>query len=378
MKLAFRIAFKFLTSSKGQSTLIICGIAIGITVQLFIGLLIQGLQSDLVDKTIGSTSHITLSQSEETFIYDEDIEKTLFENSEVIKVSPVLSSNGLLSYNNEDGVIIVNGLEFDENSNIINLEEKLVEGKLPLNDNEIVVSIYFDKIKVGDNVDIVKLDGKTSFKVVGIFDYGNTNINEKFVYTNLETLQLNFNLNNRVSYIETQIDSVFESEEIAKQIGTQISTNYNIVTWQQINSDLLSALSSQSLSSYIIQVCVIISVALAISSVLIISVVQKSKQIGILKAMGLTNRGISQVFLFQGLMLGIFGSILGLLLGSGLLLSFVKFAVDESGDPVINITFNIGFMAISFAVGVLSALFASLIPARKSKKLSAMEVISNG
>ncbi len=377
MRLSYRIALRFLLSAKGQTTLIIFGIAIGICVQLFIGLLIQGLQNDLINTTVGSTSHITIRQ-EELFDYESDVEAILNDNSQIIKVAPVLQINALLTTNDDNTVIVVNGTNYGENQDIGNLKDKLVAGELPLNDNEIIVSSFYDNIKIGDEIEILTVNSNATFTVVGVFDFGNATINEKFVYTNLETLQREFKLTNKISYIETQVSEVFESENIAKDLSQELSNQYRVVSWQEENADLLQALSSQSLSSYIIQVCVVIAVALAIASVLIISVVQKSKQIGILKAMGLTNSGISQVFLSQGLILGVLGSLLGIGLGIGLLVMFTKFAVDENGESVINIYYNIKFIMLSFAIGTVSALIASIIPARKSKKLSAMEVISNG
>ncbi len=377
MRLTSRIAMRFLLSSKGQTTLIIFGIAIGISVQVFIGLLIQGLQNDLINTTVGSTSHITVKQ-EEYFDTNPSIIATLEANENITKVSKVLQINGLLKTKDDSTVIIVNGSEYGENQDIGNLNKKLVAGRLPLNNNEVIVSNFYENINIDDEIEIITVNSMSKLKVVGVFDFGNTTINEKFVYTNIETLQKDFKLENKISYVETQILDVFKSETVANTISNEISNQYNVVSWQQENGDLLQALSSQSLSSYIIQVCVVIAVALAIASVLIVSVVQKSKQIGILKAMGLTNSGISQVFLFQGLILGIAGSLIGVVLGISLLEMFTTFAIDDSGAPVININYNIQFIFLSFCIGTLSALISSLIPARKSKKLSAMEVISNG
>ena len=127
-----------------------------------------------------------------------------------------------------------------------------------------------------------------------------------------------------------------------------------------------------------IQIFVLFSVVLGIASVLAISVLQKSKQLGILKAMGIRNRDASLVFLIEGFLLGIAGAVLGVALGLGLAFSFTKFALNPDGTPVIALFIDPGFITLSGIIAVLSATLASLIPARRSARLDPMEVIRNG
>ncbi|MHB1151914.1 MAG: ABC transporter permease [Eubacteriales bacterium] len=127
-----------------------------------------------------------------------------------------------------------------------------------------------------------------------------------------------------------------------------------------------------------IQIFVLISVILGIASVLTISVLQKSRQIGILKAMGIKNRTASSIFLFQDFVLGILGAILGVTFGLGLAVAFTKFALNADGTPVINLFIDPGFITISGLIAVASATVASFVPAIRSSKLDPMEVIKNG
>ena len=120
-----------------------------------------------------------------------------------------------------------------------------------------------------------------------------------------------------------------------------------------------------------------VSVVLGIASVLAITVMQKSKQIGILKAMGIKNSNSSLIFLFEGLVLGIFGAIAGVGLGLGLAKAFTTFALNPDGTPVVALYIDIKFIALSGAIAVISCLFASLIPARKSSALNPIDIIRN-
>jgi lipoprotein-releasing system permease protein len=127
-----------------------------------------------------------------------------------------------------------------------------------------------------------------------------------------------------------------------------------------------------------IQVFVLIAVALAIASVLAITVLQKSKQVGILKAMGIKDKTASLIFLFEGLLLGVMGAILGVALGLLLGVMFTKFAVNPDGTPVVELYIDYGFIGLSAIIAVASAAIAALIPARRSSKLNPIEVIRNG
>jgi lipoprotein-releasing system permease protein len=147
--------------------------------------------------------------------------------------------------------------------------------------------------------------------------------------------------------------------------------------WIDNNEDLFSALASQSASSYMIQTFVLMSVVIGIASVLSITVLQKSRQIGILKAMGIKDRASSIIFLSQGLFLGVGGAVMGMVLGTVLFLGFLQ-GISSSGDSIISSDLNYPFIAISGLIATLAALGASLLPAAKSRKLDPIEVIRNG
>ena len=151
----------------------------------------------------------------------------------------------------------------------------------------------------------------------------------------------------------------------------------SVTNWKEQNQSLLSGLQGQSISSLMIQVFVLVSVVLGIASVLAITVMQKSRQIGILKAMGINNTKASFIFLIEGVILGIFGAIVGIGLGLGLSFAFTTFAVNADGTPVVALYIDYGFIAISGCIAVISCIIASLIPAVRSSKLNPIDIIRN-
>jgi len=389
MKLAFSIAIRFLKSGKMQTWFIILGIAIGVSVQVFIGSLISGLQKSLVDKTIGNSSQITISAPAGEYLNEYSlIMEDLSENVEGVEVySPSITARGTLLSGTNTSPVIMRGFSYDTANQIYNFEDKVTEGRLPNTLNEITIGIGFKdtlNLQLNDQLSFdIPTIGTTTLTVVGFFDFKVSAINTAWAISSLGTVQTVLGVGDVVDSIESQIqeDLIFEAVAIAELIESQFVNSGDgipeVTNWIDNNEELLSGLQGQSISSIMIQVFVMISVVLAIASVLAIIVMQKSRQIGILKAMGIQNIDASLIFLFEGLILGLLGAIFGVLLGLGLAYSFTTFALNSDGTPVVPLFIDAGFIALSATIAVAASLGASLIPARKSSKLSVIEVIRN-
>lgn len=386
MKLAFQIASRFLKSGKLQTLFIILGIGVGVSVQVFIGALISGLQKSLVDTTIGNSSQITVTREDEGYISDYDtlIASILDSDSNIRVAAANFNVAGSLEQNSETLPVLVRGFNVSDADGIYKFEDKLTEGRLPNALNEIILGNFFQtefNLSVGDTITIqVPLKGNTTLTVVGFFDFEVKAINELWAVSTLETTQTLFQVGDVVSSIESQVNesAYFEADTISLKVQEAIGSTYVTTNWIENNASLLSGLQGQSISSLMIQIFVLISVVLGIASILAIIVLQKSKQIGILKAMGIKNSDASLIFLFQGLILGIFGALTGVVLGIGLLVSFQTFAIDATtGDPVIPLNIEYSFIALSALIAVGVSTVAALVPAHKSSKLSVIEVIRN-
>lgn len=385
MKLSFSIAIRFLKSNKGQTFLILAGIVVGVAVQIFIGTLIGGLQKSLIDKTIGSSSQITIESANKDKYFDDN--NSLYENlnqdNRITAVSKSLDSSAFLYEDDQSYPIVLRGFNLEDAEKIYKLKNNLVDGELPSNDYEVIVGKNLAQesgAKIGDSINVLTPQGKkVDVKVVGIYDLGVASVNKSWVVTTLESERKILEQDNKLSSIEIQVKDVFSADTIANDVAeNQLSSGLKASNWKEQNEQLLSGLSGQSASSYMIQVFVLVAVVLGISSVLAVSVVQRSKQIGILKAMGIKDRAASQIFLFQGLTLGVIGSIVGAMFGLSLTYSFSAFVKNPDGTPLVPFYIDSKFILISMIIAIVSATFAAVIPARNSSKLNPIEVIKNG
>ncbi len=383
MKLSFQIAKRFLTFSKGQTILIMLGIAVGISVQIFIGLLIQGLQASLINTTIGNSAHISIvSETKGTsFSIQDTYLSSLSKDNRLLNVGLTVDGAAFAIVGSKSESTLLRGFAKDTES-IYGLKNKLTQGVMPASTNEVILGTTLAQnlgVKSGDTIQLKTVTGTLrDAKVVGLFDLSVAAVNESWIISNASFAQDLFGVGNTYTGIQMQVKDVFKADVTALALTNSVPGGLKVENWKTQNAQLLSGLNGQSVSTYMIQVFVLISVILGISSVLAITVLQKSRQIGILKAMGINDSQASLIFIFQGLILGILGGVLGVALGVGLLVMFTTFAKNPNGTALIPITYNVGFIAFSGSVAVVSALIASIIPARKSSKLSPIEVIRNG
>ncbi len=396
-----KIALRFLKSGKTQSVFILLGIAVGVSVMIFLSSLITSLQESLVDKTIGNSAHITIKGEDDAvsrFLMENQGDPSLLrgnftaaekslnnwslimdqlkEDDRVKAISPVIQGTALVRSSGNSNSVQVKGIRLDEADKIYDISPRIIEGEPYLEGNSILVGNKLSDdlgLEAGDSISLLTPKGETVRLIVGgIFDLKNESLNETVVFMDLKRVQKLFQLGSGITALEIQVSDPFEADVIAEEWKNNIG-GVRIEQWKEQNQQLLSALASQSSSSYTIQFFVILAVTLGISSVLAVSVVQKSREIGILKAMGATKAGASRIFVLEGLILGILGSVTGSILGIVMLSAFQYF---NRGSLEIHYTWS-GIFIIG-AIATAAGTFAALIPARRSANLNPMEAIKNG
>ncbi len=383
MSLTRKIAMRFLKANKLQTLFIILGISIGIAIQVFIGVLITSLQNSIVDSVVGDSSHITVLSDEINQTQIEDYDKIidiLKDTSEIKTISLAQDSPALTDAAGKTTSIFVRGFEIEDADKIYEISEKMIKGKIPKASNEVIIGKELSdelKLDIKDTffIQVAALAINEEVIITGIFDFNVVQINELWIITTLETAQDIFvNGNDTVSSIETQVyeEFLFDADVIAKSIDKEIDDkDIKVQNWIDQNDDLQGALRSQGLSSYLIQAFAIISVVIGISSVLSVTVLQKSRQLGILKAMGINNRDASKIFLYQGLFFGISGAIGGIALGLFLLFGFSV----GTGPSLIVLEIDPIFFILSAIIMISASVIASLSPAIKSSKLNPIDII---
>lgn len=401
------VAIRFLKEGRTQTLLIIVGIAVGVAVQIFINALIGGLQQDLIQTTVGQSSHITAQvgerlrenplegilgevtinkevsfvRQEKTVTYWEEIIKQLEVIPELKAVSPTVSNSSFINRGEKSLPVVVQGFDLEKADQIYNISNRVIDGYFNVSGNEVLIGLELAKelqLNIGDLVRLLNPFGiQESFTIIGIFDLQNQIINKNWVIMPLQRAQTFFDIEGSITFIQLQVFDVFKAKEIS-QILQSSFTEFNWISWQEENAALLIGLQSQSSSSLIIQVFVLIAVTMGISSVLAVSAVQKSKQMGILKALGTSNTSIVNIFLLQGGLLGFLGSVSGCVLSIMLIRMFLYFNSSPNGDGLFPITLEPSLLIASIVIATIAGTIAAALPAFKTAKLNPAEVIKNG
>jgi len=382
---SFRIALRFLRSNKVQTILIVLGIAVGVSVQVFVGSLVSSLQGSLLDAAVGSSPQVTISpdQNVTTLTDWQQMVDGVDQLASVTAISVSADSPGFLRDGSRTISILVRGFVFENATRIYNLDTAIYEGSAPSAQGQVAIGkdLAADLSKgVGDTFVLTTPAGENyTLTITGLFDLKVQAINKLWVLTPLASAQVMFHYGNGVTAIEMKVKEVFKADVVAQEVRDKFPSQPIVVSdWKEKNAQLLSGLQSQSFSSYIIQTFVLASVVIAIASILAIKVLQRSRQIGILKAMGITDRNASLIFIYEGTMLGVLGAVAGAVLGVVMCIGFTSFSKNAEGASVLNITVDPGFVLLSTSIAILAAMLAAAIPARKSSKLSPIEVIRNG
>ena len=383
--ISFKIAIRFLKSGGMQTIMIIVGISVAIAIQVYVGLLIESLQRTLVDRTIGNSPQITIvSSSDISTIRDwQLIVQKIQDSTRVKNIAVSASSNAFIEDGNINLPVLIKGYQFDDADKIYNIRDSIYEGKIYESLREVLVGKDLREeleINLGDKISVKKPGGGVNdLYVSGFYDLGVANINKTWLLVNLTTAQRFFEFGDRVTSIDITTQDVFEADTIARYIDRELDNkNLKIENWKQQNQELLSGLEGQRISSIVIQAVVIISVIIAIASVLAISVLQKSKEIGILKAMGIRDLPASLIFVYQGFLVGLLGATMGTLLGIGLLYGFVTFTTAPDGSSVVDLYIGYDFIIRSWLIALLASTMAGILPARRSLRLNPVEVIREG
>jgi lipoprotein-releasing system permease protein len=391
------VALRFLREGRMQSVLILGGAGVGVAVLVFLSCLITSLQESLIAQTLGSQAHIVVHPPEETVVpvlHDHDVLRTVEKAAQrlnpieqwprelaivaktpgVVTTSPVVSGSGQALRGLAKRAVTVRGIVPESFDGIISLAARVKEGNWRVAGDGCLVGTELAKdlgLMVGDRLRVlVDEDHTATFRVQGIFDLGAKDVNLRWVLVPLRQAQTLFDLDGGVSLIEARVDDIFAATTIANDIAAR--TGLVADSWMTLNAQLMVALQSQGSSSNMIQFFVVIAVALGISSVLVVSITQKGKEIGILRAMGASSSQMQRVFLWQGAIVGLAGSVFGSLFGYGLLLLF----------RLAPLTFTIATPPSLFlracAIAMATGLVAAILPARRAANLDPAIAIRMG
>jgi lipoprotein-releasing system permease protein len=296
---------------------------------------------------------------------------------EVVTVSPTVTGPAFIVRGDASQAISLIGIDPDQYIKIVPLPEKIVAGTFRMTNTDMLVGTQLMAdlgVQLGEKLRIVTAaGGNLTLTIVGVFDLGSRGVNQRNVYVLLSTAQNLLNLIGGVSSIDLTVDEPFNAEIIAQSIAN--ATGLQALSWISTNQQFFLGLNAQKLTSQMIRLFVGLSVAAGIASVLVVSVVQRSKEIGILRAMGGARGQIMRVFLIQGAIVGLLGSLLGSALATSLIFAWRFVAKNPDGTPLFAVTIDPQLYVWAAVVATLTGLIAAVMPALRAGRLQPVEAI---
>ncbi len=394
------VALRHLREGRLQTVLILAGVTGGVAVILFLSVLIGQLQASIIERTLGSQAHVVIRPPDELNLRSlpvgetaaivqpraqrlrsvdqwEAVMRLADGASGVIGVSPLASGAGFALRGNASRAIVLMGIEPERYRRVVRMDHYLLHGRFDVGGAEAVIGTELARdlgVAVGDKIRVASAQDRSDLlTVVGVFDIGNRDLNRRWVFTTLKLAQSLLDLPGGVSSLDLAVDDVFAADAVAGRLRAQ--TGLEVESWMQTNAQLMAALRNQSVSLTLIRGFVVVIVAVGIASVLVVSVVQKQREIGILRAMGASPARIMAVFLLQGGIYGMLGSLLGALLAMGLLSFFSNVYRNADGSALFVAQVQPGLLALVCGLAIVVGLLAAALPARRAAGMDPVQAI---
>lgn len=397
------VATRFLREGRVQTAFIVGGVAIGVAVIVFMSALLSGLQANFIRRVLSAQPHIQLLPPKEVarvlgagegVVEDATVQPPLQRLKSidqwqsivqqirampgVLVVSPSAAGSALAVRGDASRAISLDGIEPELYYAIVALPEKIVQGSARLSGTDILIGTDLASdigVGVGDKLRVGAASGTgIVLTVAGIFDLGNKGANMRNTFVALRTAQSLLGLVGGVSSIDVTVRDVYAAETIAQRITA--ATGVEADSWIATNAQFFTAVQAQVNANTAIRFFVGLSVAFGIASVLFVSVVQKSREIGILRAMGISRGQILRVFLLQGGLLGLGGSLAGCVVGAAALAVWQRTALGADGQPMVPITLDDPVLfGAALVLATLAGLAAAAAPALRAARLDPVVAI---
>lgn len=404
------IAVKHLMARKRQSIVSLLGVVLGVAFFLAISTMMLGSEADFIHRLVDNTPHINISdeyrnprpQPAETAFPGGAVElRSVKPETETrgirgfanildylrktpgLQASPALAGQAVVSFAGKDVAISLTGVIPAEMVKVSTIQSYMTQGAindLVANPDGIIVGSELMRVlslHMGRNITVAAATGQVhTFKIVGVFHTGRASYDQSQTFVTLKRVQSLLNRSNRINNIVIKLADPYSARDVAARVEAHIG--YKAVSWQEASEDIMSTLMIRNIIMYSVVSAVLVVAAFGIYNIISTVVMEKQRDIAILKSMGFHALDIEWVFVTQGMLLGLAGCATGIPLGIAmmLILETFKFHVPGSSDPIsLPLDWSWYQFAIAAGFAFVSATLAALLPARKAARVQPVDII---
>jgi lipoprotein-releasing system permease protein len=410
MRIQLQVALTHLTGRRRQTLVSLTGVVLGVAFFLAVSSLMRGSEQDFIKRLVDNSPHITVSdevrrprtqpaerrwtdgavkirnlkpQTETRGIRGYREKLALIEAIPGLRVAPVLVGSAVLTFAGREEGVTLSGIVPETMKTVSTIQDKMIEGSLDaldVNPNGIVIGTGLAEkfnLGLGRNLTVVAASGASrAMKVVGLFRTGNASVDETQTFTLLKRAQVLFERPNRVNRLLIQLDDAYAARAVAQRIEDAIGDKS--VSWVEASEDILSVLVVRNIIMYSVVSAILLVASFGIYNTLSTIVLEKTRDIAILKSMGFHARDVRLIFLFEGVIIGVIGSLFGLALGAAFMhgLSLVQIKPPGVSEKVfLPIWWGAQQFALATAFAMTSCILAAWLPARRAGRVHPVEIL---
>lgn len=384
------ISFRYLISKRKErfisiiSFISIMGVAVGVTALIVVIAVMSGFDNDLREKIVGTNSHIIIEKEGGIEDYDALVEM-VNKMPHVIASSPFVNGQALIRQKDQVTGVIFRGIDPKREKHVTNIEKYLQEGTLFLQKDSVLIGrelAWRLNLNIGDKISLISAASPKPrpFKVTGIFNSGMFDYDMNLVFTSIEGAQDFYGVEGLAGGIGVKVDDVHMADSIKNEIQSSVGFDYWVRSWTDLNKNLFSALKLEKITMFIILALIVVVACFNIVSTLIMMVIEKTKDIGILKSIGATNSNIRRIFVLNGFFIGFLGTALGA--AGGFILchllktyQFIKLPRDIYYIDRLPVNVNIGDSLIVIMAAIVISFVSTLYPAWQAARMEPVEAL---
>ncbi len=397
---AFKLATRHLLSHPGQTALLMAGVALGVGVFIFMSALIGGLATLLTLRTVGSIPHIVLEMPDRDpavlaplpgaqVVLQKDLSRRqqiaiwqpavpiIEAERGVTAVSPQIRGSAYVERGQALAPVGVIGVMPGKLSDIADIKGAIVDGSSNLPTDGVLIGSRLAGdlgLRVGQVVRLTSDRGRgRSFRIGGIFTLGVASADRQAVYMDFTTARALFDLPTGISRIEIKVEPATDAAAIAARLRR--STGLKATAWTEDNGQLFEGLAAQARTGVIIKAFALITIVVGIASAMLLSIVRRQSEIGIMRAMGASKRLVISVFVVEGTLIGLVGAIMGAGMAWLSLLPLPPVTEVRSGG--LPIDRGQGDFLLAITLTTIAAMLASVLPARRAARIDPVEAIGS-
>jgi lipoprotein-releasing system permease protein len=398
------IALRYLLAKRKQafisliSLISVVGVAVGVTALLVALALMTGLQAELRDRLLGSAAHVYVFKANGIQDPDAEVERML-QIPRVVGAAPVVSGKGLVTSAEETGFIEIKGIDPSRERSVTNIAAALTSGSMDAlaDDGEGPDGILIGAdlasrlgVRVGDTVEVLTPEGATltpfgpamlrrAFRVAGLFSLGLYEYDSAYGFVRLD-VAMRLLGRDHPDYIELRVDDMFQAQEVVDAIVERYGAAYMPQDWADLNRNLFSALWLEKMAISITIGLIVIVAALNIVASLILLVMEKNRDIAILKTMGSPAASVRRIFMLQGLVIGLVGTAAGAIGGYALIYvldryKLIRIPLDVYQISYVPFTLELSDFLTVVVAAVLICFVATIYPSRQAAKLDPAQAL---